>query len=171
MYKRFGEFDSAAEINETAVNLRKEGDTESIRVLARENGIDEDIVDVFLEGDILYLCDAMSAAIGKIEVEAADMQAREIMADWAEYIKARCFEDEAMSHAVRSKEKSLKGCIGALLAWSFNHQIPVDEKIMKAAGVKASKCTLGIPGIGTAKQIITEYYLGEAGGRHEKESD
>ena len=26
MFDRFGEFDSAAEINETAVNLRREGD-------------------------------------------------------------------------------------------------------------------------------------------------
>ena len=43
MFDRFGEFDSAAEINETAVNLRREGDIESLKVLATENGIDPEI--------------------------------------------------------------------------------------------------------------------------------
>lgn len=161
MYERFGEFNSAEEINETAVNLRREGDTESIKILAKENGIDEDIAEVFIEGTLLYLCDNMTAAIGKLDIEEKDLKAKEIMADWADYIKARCFEDENMAKAVRRKDKSLKGCIGALLTWSFKNQIPVDKDIMKAAGVTAGRCTLGIPGIGTAKKIITEYYLGK----------
>lgn len=161
MYERFGEFNSAEEINETAVNLRREGDTESIKILAKENGIDEDVAEVFIEGTLLYLCDNMTAAIGKLDIEEKDLKAKEIMADWADYIKARCFEDENMAKAVRRKDKSLKGCIGALLTWSFKNQIPVDKDIMKAAGVTAGRCTLGIPGIGTAKKIITEYYLGK----------
>lgn len=161
MYERFGEFNSAEEINETAVNLRREGDTESIKILAKENGIDEDVAEVFIEGTLLYLCDNMTAAIGKLDIEEKDLKAKEIMADWADYIKARCFEDENMAKAVRRKDKSLKGCIGALLTWSFKNQIPVDKEIMKAAGVTAGRCTLGIPGIGTAKKIITEYYLGK----------
>lgn len=161
MFDRFGEFDSAEEINETAVNLRREGDTESIKILAKENGIDEDVAEVFIEGTLLYLCDNMTAAIGKLNIEEKDMKAKEIMADWADYIKARCFEDENMAKAVRRKDRSLKGCIGALLTWSFKNQIPVDKDIMKAAGVTAGRCTLGIPGIGTAKKIITEYYLGK----------
>lgn len=161
MYERFGEFNSAEEINETAVNLRREGDTESIKILAKENGIDEEIAEIFIKGTQLYLCDNMSAAIGKLDIEEKDLKAKEIMADWADYIKARCFEDENMAKAVRRKDKSLKGCIGALLTWSFKNQIPVDKDIMKAAGVTAGRCTLGIPGIGTAKKIITEYYLGK----------
>ncbi len=161
MYERFGEFNSAEEINETAVNLRREGDTESIKILAKENGIDEDVAEVFIEGTLLYLCDNMTAAIGKLDIEEKDLKAKEIMADWADYIKARCFEDENMAKAVRRKDKSLKGCIGALLTWSFKNQILVDKDIMKAAGVTAGRCTLGIPGIGTAKKIITEYYLGK----------
>lgn len=161
MYERFGEFDSAEEMNETAVNLRKEGDRESILVLAAENGIDEEAAGEFLEGELLYLCDPMSAAIGKIEVEAVDMRAAEIMEDWTNYIKVRCFESEDMARAVRKKGKSLKGCIGELLKWSFKNQIPIDKEIIKAVGVTAGSCTLGIPGMGTAKQIITKYYLGK----------
>ena len=38
----------------------------------------------------------------------------------------------------------------------------MDKDIIKAAGVKASKITLGMPGRAEAKKIIREYYLGAA---------
>lgn len=161
MFERFGEFDSAGEINETAVNLRKEGDLDSLRILAGENGLyDQDIMDAFLDGTLIYLCDEMTAAIGKIEMEAKEVKCAEIMGDWVEYIKAQCMEDPEAARAVRKKGKSLAGCIAELLKWSFGHQVPVDREIMKAAGVSAGRCTLGIPGMARAKQIIKKYYLG-----------
>ena len=163
MWDRFGEFDSAAEINELAVNLRKEGDADSLKELARENGLDPDLAEAFLDGDLLYLCDDMAAAIGKIEMEAAELKPVEIMADWVEYLKARCCEDVETARAVRRKGKSLKGAIAALLTWSFKNQQAVDKDIIKAAGVSAGKVTLGIPGMARAKQLMAEYYLG--GGR------
>lgn len=158
MFDRFGEFDSAEEINETAVNLRKEGDRESIKVLAAENGIEEEIVNVFLEGELLYLCDEMTAAIGKLQVEAREVRCAEIMEDWVAYIKVQCLDHTEVARAVRRKGKSLSGCIAELLKWSFKHQIAVDKEIMKAAGVTAGRCTLGIPGMATATKIITDYY-------------
>lgn len=160
MFDRFGEFDSAAEINETAVNLRKEGDMDSLKVLAEENGIDQDILEVFIDGGLFYLCDDMTAAIGKIEVEAKEVKCAEILGDWVEYIKAQCMERPEMAGRVRKKGKSLAGCVAELLKWSFKHQIPVDKTIMKAAGVTTGKCTIGIPGMATAKRIITDYYMG-----------
>lgn len=159
MFDRFGEFDSAQDINETAVNLRKEGDTESLKVLAKENGIDENTVEVFLDGTLLFICDEMTAAIGKIEVEAREVKCAEIMEDWVEYIKAQCFENQLVARRVRKRGKSLSGCIAEILKWSFKHQIPVDKEIMKAAGVTAGRCTLGIPGMARAKEIIKKYYL------------
>ena len=42
-----------------------------------------------------------------------------IMGDWVGYIKARCGEDRKTAEAVRKKGKSLKGCVAALLCWSF----------------------------------------------------
>ena len=159
MFERFGEFNNAEEINETAVNLRKEGDWESLEVLAKENGIEADVLEIFMRGGILYLCDDMTAAIGKIEVEEKEVKCAEIMEDWVEYIKAQCFEKPEVARAVRKKGKSLAGCIAALLQWSFKNQVPVDKGIMKAAGVSAGRCTLGIPGMARAKRIITDYYL------------
>ena len=159
MFERFGEFNSAAEMNETATNLRREGDVESLKVLAKENGIDEDVLEAFLEGTFLFLCDDMSAAIGKLDIEQKAVDCAEIMEDWVEYIKAQCFERPEVARAVRKKGKSLSGCIAEILKWSFKNQHSVDRNIMKAAGVTAGKCTLGIPGMARAKQIITEYYL------------
>lgn len=160
MFERFGEFDSAAEINETAVNLRKEGDLDSLKVLAEENGIGQDILEVFTDGGLLYICDDMTAAIGKIEVEAKEVKCAEILGDWVEYIKAQCMERPEMAGCVRKKGKSLAGCVAEILKWSFKHQTPVDKTIMKAAGVTAGRCTIGIPGMATAKRIITDYYMG-----------
>lgn len=159
MFDTFGEFDTAKEINELAINLRKEGDRESLNLLAKENGIDLEIAEAFLDGNIDFLCDVMAAAIGKLEVEAAELKPVEIMADWVEYIKGRCLEDDKLAVAIRKKGKSLKGAIAALLTWSFKNAQPVDGDILKAAGVNAGRCTLGIPGMGTAKKLITEYYM------------
>ena len=161
MFDRFGEFNSAEEINETAVNLRKEGDTDSLKVLAKENGIDADVLNVFLSGTMLYLCDEMTAALGKLDVEVKNVKCAEILEDLVEYIRNECFEKPEIARAVRRNGKSLAGCIAALLHWSFKHQNPVDKEIMKAAGVTAGRCTLGIPGMATAKKIITNYYTGK----------
>ncbi len=161
LFDRFGELDSAADLNELAVNLRKEKDMDSIRVLAKENGIDKDIAEYFIEGDMLYITSVDFAALGKLEVEAAELKPTEIMEDWYEYIKSCCMESEEMALAIRRKGKSLKGCIAALLKWSFGNQIPIESDILKAAGVTAGRVTLGIPGNGRAKKIITDYYLGK----------
>lgn len=158
MYK-FGEFDSLEEINELAENLFNEGDTDSIKVMAAENGIPEEMIQLYINGEIPVLCDAMTAALGKLEVEAQELKPEEIMLDWLEYIRSQCMDNEQLALQVRKKEKSLKGCIAALLKWSFAHQQQISGDILKAANVHA-KVTLGIPGMGQAKKIIRDYYLG-----------
>lgn len=159
MFEKFGEFESCKEINELAENLFNEGDTDSIKVMAAENGIPEELVEAYIQGDIPILCDPLTAALGKIDVEAAELKPKEIMEDWVEYLRGQCMENEMLCHQIRKKEKSLKGMIGALLAWSFKNQQPIDKDIIRAAGVSAGKVTLGIPGMGRAKQIIKDYYV------------
>lgn len=160
LYGKFGELDSADQLNELAGNLLKEGDKASIKVLAKENGIPEEFAKMFISGDIPVLCDVQTAAVGKIDVEAKELKPKDIMADWVEYIKAVSMEDEAMAVAVRKKDKSLKGCIAAILEWSFGHQQPVDKDIITKANVKAGRITLGIPGQATARKLIRGYYGG-----------
>lgn len=161
MFDKFGEMDTFGEINELAENLFNEGDTASIKTMAKENGIDKEYVEMYLSGDIPVLCDAMTAALGKIDVEVADLKPKEIMEDWVEYLRGQCMENELLAFNVRKKGKSLKGCIAALLMWSFKNQQPIDKGLIKAAGVSAGKVTLGIPGMARAKQIITAYYMGK----------
>ena len=159
MYEKFGEFDSAAEINRAAAAQRAEGDDEAILMIAEENGIDkEDALD-YING-VGELASPLMAAYGKLEVERKVLEPYEIMEDWLQYIRIRCAEDPRMALAVRRKGKSLKGCIAAILEWSMKHQRPVDKEILKAVGI-TYRVTLGIPGMGRVKQIITEYYLGE----------
>ena len=160
MFDKFGEMDSYQEINELAENLFNEGDKDSIRVMANENGIPKDYVEMYLQGDMPVLCDATTAALGKIEVESAELKIKEIMEDWVEYLRGQCMEHEFIAVRVRKKGKTLKGCIAELLKWSFKNQIAIDNEIKKAAGVTAGKVTLGIPGMSRAKQIIREYYMG-----------
>lgn len=160
MFDKFGEMGSYKEINELAENLFNEGDTDSLRAMAEENGIPEDYVEMYLAGDTPELCDQLTAAMGKIDMEVAELKPKEIMEDWVEYLRGQCMENEILAYQVRKKGKSLKGCIAALLKWSFSNQQQIDKDIIKAAGVSAGKVTLGIPGMARAKKIITDYYMG-----------
>lgn len=161
MFDKFGELNSYTEINELAENLFNEGDEKSLREMAKENGIQKEYVDLYLQGELPALCDQLTAALGKIDVEAKELKPKEIMEDWVEYLRGQCMENDLLSRQVRKKGKSLKGCIAALLTWSFKNQQPVSKDILKAAGVSAGKVTLGIPGMVRAKQIITDYYMGK----------
>ena len=161
MFDKYGEFDSAEEINEAVQAQLEEGDLDAIMEIALENGIDKEDAEDFIDGVIPELVTPLMAALGKLEIEAKELKLYEIMEDWFSYIKITCQENEAMARAVRKKGKNLKGCIAEILKWSFKNQHPVEQEILKAAGVNAGKCTLGIPGMGRAKKIITEYYLGK----------
>lgn len=160
MFDKFGEMSSYKEINTLAENLFNENDIENLKEMAKENGIPEDFVELYLSGNIMELCDAETAAYGKIDVEVADLKLKGIMEDWVEYLRVQISDNDLLAHRVRMKDKSLKGCIAALLKWSFKNQVPVGKEILKAAGVTAGKVTLGIPAMGKAKEIILDYYLG-----------
>lgn len=160
MFDKFGYIDNVRDFNALAENLTNEGDTEGLRTLAEENGIDSVFVDLFLEGEIMELSDAVTFALGKIEMEAEELKPVEIMRDWVEYVKGLIMEKPAVAVAVRKEEKTLAGLIANLLKWAFANQKEIPADIKKAAGVNAGKVTLGIPGMGTAKKIIREYYGG-----------
>ena len=162
MFEKFGEMSSCREINELAENLLNEGDIQSLKVMAQENGIPEDYVEMYQSGDIPYLCDAVTAAMGKLDVECGSLKLAGLMNDWVEYIRGLCMEDEMVAHQVRKKGKTLQGCMVVLLEYSFKNQITVDKAIIKAAGVSAGKVTFGVPGMAKAKELIRDYYMGGA---------
>lgn len=160
MFEKFGEMSSYTEINELAKNLLEEGDLDSLKEMAKENGIPDDYVEMYLEDAIPTLCDATTAAIGKIDMECAELEPKELILDWVEYIKGLCMENEMIAHQVRKKGKSLQECIAVLLAYSFKNRIEVDKAIIKAAKINAGRVTFGIPSMAKAKELIRGYYLG-----------
>lgn len=112
MFEIFGEFDSAAEINLAAKGLFDEGDLENIYKLASENGIDREYAQMYIEGDIPFLTDSATAAMGKIdiELEAARKSYGSVADCVAEYIKSLCDRDE-FAGVVRKKGRSLSKCL------------------------------------------------------------
>lgn len=161
MFDKFGEFDSCEELNEAAAGQLAEGDKEALFALAEENGIDKEDAQDYIDGNAKTLATPLMAALGKLEAEKKEVNLGEIAEDWLSYIIIRCQESGAICDAVRRKGRSLKGCIGAILKWSFENQKKVDKDIIKAAGISAGRVTLGIPGIKRAKQIIADYYLNQ----------
>lgn len=160
MFDKFGEFDSFEELNKAAAGQKAEGDVEALKSLAEENGIDPEDVQDYLDGVIEELCTAKTAALGKLAVETADMKASEIVSDWLDYIQMCAMEDLQMCVAIRRKGKTLIGCIGAALKWSYENRYKVDDRIIKASGINAAAVEMGIPGMATVKKIIRKYYLG-----------
>lgn len=162
MFDKFGEFDSAEEINECAEGLFQEGDMESLYEMAAENGIDKYDVEDYIDADgETFLVNPLMAALGKLEAEEKELKPQQIMVDWVNYVKSQCTQNEKMARAVRKKGKCLKNCIGAILKEAFAHQMQIDEDIIKAAGVNAGRVTFGMPGMARINEIIKTYYLGK----------
>lgn len=159
MFDVFGEFDSCEEINKAAAAQKEEGDFEAIKEIAKENGLEEADAMDYIDGVYDELCNTSMAAIGKLDVEAKELQTDEIVSDWISYIKMKCIESEEMARAVRKKGKSLKMCIAKILKWSYSHCYEIDKEISAEAGIHA-KVKLGIPGMATVHKLIEDYYLG-----------
>lgn len=178
MFAKFGEFGSAEEINQKAEELFNAGDNDGIRALASENGIPSEYAEAYCEGDLPVLCDALTAAVGKLDMEEEEIVMVGVMEDWLNYIQAQCMEDDKMAIAVREKGRNLVDCLGKILLWSLTNQKKVDksvlasaEKLIKKQNVNLRQygmeprylqyTSIGIPNMSTARQLIREYYLQE----------
>lgn len=177
LFEKFGEFDSASEINRKAEELFASGDVDGLRTLACENGIPDDYIDMYIGMDTDQLCDDLTAAVGKIDMEMDEIQMAEILIDWADYIKAQCMEDELFCRQVRRRGKSLEDCIAKIAIWSLINAKPLPERILRAmekagkehsdelkkAGIERrwiQYTKTGAPGSARTRQIIREYYMG-----------
>lgn len=161
MFDKFGEFNSAEEINKCAAGLKDEEDKESLYVMAEENGLAKEDVEDYLDDMVDELCNVSMAALGKLEVEEKELKATHVMVDWVSYIKTQCIKDEMMARAVRMKGKTLVGCMGAILKEAYNTRMRISDEIVKAAGIGAGRVELGMPGMARVNEIIKSYYLGK----------
>lgn len=162
MFEKYGEFNTAEELAESITNQIAEGDIQAAVEIAKENGIDEmdvqDIIDGTPADEVLTPC---VVALGKLQIEAEAYKKNDsIIVDWIEYIKALAIDSEGVSRHIRLKGKSLNGCLGELLKFSYSHAFDIPEDISKAAGITNARVKLGIPNAGKCKEIIRSYYGG-----------
>lgn len=167
MFEKFGEFDSAEELNRAAAGQKAEGDIEALIALAVENGIDKEDAQDYADGCMDELCNPLMAALGKIEVESKALKIEGILLDWKGILMQNCAEDEAFCKAVRKKGKSLRDCMAALIKYSFENKVQISDEIVNATKVlhngkleqMRKPLYLGVPNIAETKKITREYYL------------
>ena len=160
MFDKFGEFDSAEEINRAAAAQLKEGDLDAIKTIAEENGLDPEDAEDFCTGAIDSLTTPLLAAMGKLEMESKDLGLKNMMEDWKNFLIQMCEDDDQMAQAVRKKGKSLEKCMAQILKVSFETNAQLDDRIVRAAGLKPP-IYLGIPGKAQIRKIAEKYYKGE----------
>ena len=162
LFEKFGEMDSAEELKAAAQGLLNEGDTESLKALALENGFDEEDAEDW--EDFGVEISRTEAAVCKLKVEekALALPASILISDWVDYVRKMAMEDESIAIEVRKKDKSLANCIGKIMKNAFENQWTVPAEIKKESGVNASKITFGIPSETMTRKLIREYYGGKA---------
>ena len=169
MFDRFGEFDSAEEMNRAAAAQLAEGDMDAVLAIAEENGIEQTEAEDYIEGITTELVTPLMAALGKLKMEQEEYEIGGILEDWIQQIQALCIKEEQMRNAVRKKGKSVRDCIAAMIAFAFENNVKVSDKIAKVTKVKHNgklepvhmPLYLGVPTRKEAEKIIREYYLGK----------
>lgn len=163
MFEKFGEFDSAEELNRAALAQRNEGDTEAVRTLAEENGLDPEDAEEFLAGDVDFLALPFNAAVGKLTVERKELRLEGVLEDWTNDLIDMCSENKELSLAVRRKGKELAEYIARIIDEGYEHQIKVDDRIVaKTQQVKkimgGHVLTIGAEDARTRRRLAVEYY-------------
>ena len=117
MFRVYGELNSADEINAVASGLLEKGDTDSVKALAKENGL-EDMVEIYIAGAIPNLTDSFMAAVGKLNIEKESPEVKahtkkypHVPVDpFVDFLQSRA-DDEDIAKAIRKKGKSLLECL------------------------------------------------------------
>lgn len=161
MFDKFGEFDSAEEINRAAAAQMAEGDTAAVMAIAEENGIDKEDAQDYIDGVIAELTTPLLAAYGKIDVEAKNLKVFGPLKDWADMVREACTTSSDLQIAVRRKGKSLVNFLGKILETSFKDKKQVDKSICQAAGLTGNQPVyIGMPDRKQVRSLMLEYYIG-----------
>ena len=172
MFDKFGEFDSAEEMNRAAAAQLAEGDEAAVMAIAKENGLDPADAEDYIDGMEPVLASPLMAADGKLTVEAEDLGIREgILSLWLGQVRQLCTEDPALCIAVRRKGKRLAECLAAMIKYSFEHKVQVSNQVVDLVKVQHNgnlvpmqkPLYLGIPDNAQSKELIRDYYLGGGG--------
>ncbi|MDE5588208.1 MAG: hypothetical protein K2J60_03585 [Acetatifactor sp.] len=145
LFEKFGEFDSYAEINEAAEGLLLEGDIDSLRELAKENGLEEE-AELYIQKQTEELCDPLTAALGKLKVEREEENSV-FYDDVADYLMANC-DDIEFAMAVRKNGKRISEAAERIWQEAKRNETTI-------GGHRCNYC-----GPMRGYQLIREYYAG-----------
>lgn len=162
MEHKFGVFSTVEELNRAAAAQKAEGDIEALKALAAENGIDEGDVEDYLDGMADELATSFMAAIGKLDLEAAELSLQSQLKDWENYIIAFCSEDEDLCRAVFAPDKHLLDVLAEALKFASKNRVRIPDALSKKAGLGGGSVYIGMTGKADLRRIVNEYYLGGA---------
>lgn len=165
MFDKFGEFDSAEEINKKAAELKAAKDEEGLAALAAENGIDKEDAEDYMDDCVQELASPLMAAVGKLTVEAEELKLKGVLLDWLDELKVMCSESAEFAATVRRKGKDLAGYIAATAEAGYVNRAVVDRRIVeKTVQVKkilgSHEFAIGIPDRKTRRELAEKHYLG-----------
>lgn len=166
MFDKFGEFDSAEEINRAAAAQKSEGDDEAVIEIAKENGIDKEDAEDYLDGIVGELTTPLLAALGKLDIESRELKFSGILTDWTDELKLMCSESPEFALAVRRKGKDLAGYMALTAESGYKNRAVVDRRIVeRTSTIKriagTQEFAIGIPDKKTRRELAREYYLGK----------
>lgn len=127
MFKKFGEL-TLEELNQTAAGFKDECDIKSLKALAKEWNLDSYDVKDYINGDIDTLATNITAAMGKIEAEYREIEAKNkgyklmpytviknmVISDIAEIADNILIKNRRMEDIYKAMEKEMaqsNGCI------------------------------------------------------------
>lgn len=165
MFEKFGEFNSWEEINKAAEAQFNQGDMEAIRIIAKENGLDEEDAEDYINGKLDELTIPLLAALGKLTVECEELKLKGVLLDWVEELKRMSAEDDEFALAVRKKGKDLAGYIAKTADYGYENRAVVDKSIVARTEkiknfIGNHEFSIGIPDKKKRKEIAKAYYLG-----------
>lgn len=165
MFDKFGEFDSAEELNRAAAAQKAEGDLEALIALAVENGIDKEDAEDYMDDVIEELATPKTAAMGKLDLEKKDLKMSGVLLDWVQELVTMVMESDEFAGAVRKKGKSLAGYIALTAEKGYENRCVVDKRIVEKMDqvkkiVGSHEFAIGIPDKKTRKELATKYYMG-----------
>ncbi len=121
LFHDFGEMGSATELNLCAEGLLEEGDIDSLKAFAAENGFTEKDATQWIADRETFpdkpFCNAISAASAKLNLEAKN----DVEKQAAELLSSE-LDDLDLAIGIRKKGKRLKDAFGKVEDYAKNHK-------------------------------------------------
>jgi len=168
MFEKFGEFDSCEEINRAAEAQLKEGDIETLKELAIENGFDPMDAEDYFCGALDSFCGIKDTALGKLKIEKEELKLEREFTLLEEELEKACMENTDLAAGVRRKGKRLAEYLAKVIDKGYEQAVTPPKAILQYVKAVPSQykdhMKTGMPDKATRKEIMRTYYCGEVTG-------